>query len=134
MQRRCCMKKCDHSNQNDLKRLVNYSSLVLCLVHWCAGVTGVVAGIAALPGVQPKRANVILAGAVVIRELMRAGGYKTPTMRQIHQTKPTIGRQSPKMGAESAPKPSLLQSEVRCHRRYMTHTDRSLHAAFCSGR
>ena len=32
-------------------------------------------GIAALPGVQPKRAGVILAGAVVIRELMRAGGY-----------------------------------------------------------
>lgn len=28
--------------------------------------------IAALPGVQPKRAGVILAGAVVIRELMRA--------------------------------------------------------------
>lgn len=31
-----------------------------------------VAGIAALPGVQSKRAGVILAGAVVIRELMRA--------------------------------------------------------------
>lgn len=41
-----------------------------------------VAGIAALPGVQPKRANVILAGAVVIRELMRAGGYKTLTVSE----------------------------------------------------
>ena len=41
-----------------------------------------VAGIAALPGVQPKRAGVILAGAVVIRELMRAGGYKTLTVSE----------------------------------------------------
>ena len=31
---------------------------------------------------QPKRANVILAGAVVIRELMRAGGYKTLTVSE----------------------------------------------------
>ena len=41
-----------------------------------------VEGIAALPGVQPKRAGVILAGAVVIRELMRAGGYKTLTVSE----------------------------------------------------
>ena len=41
-----------------------------------------VAGIAALPGVQPKRAGVILAGAVVIRELMRAGGYDTLTVSE----------------------------------------------------
>ena len=41
-----------------------------------------VGGIAALPGVQPKRAGVILAGAVVIRELMRAGGYKTLTVSE----------------------------------------------------
>ena len=41
-----------------------------------------VAGIAALPGVQPKRAGVILAGAVVIRELMRAGGYETLTVSE----------------------------------------------------
>ena len=41
-----------------------------------------VAGIAALPGVQPKRAGVNLAGAVVIRELMRAGGYKTLTVSE----------------------------------------------------
>ena len=40
------------------------------------------AGIAALPGVQPKRAGVILAGAVVIRELMRAGGYDTLTVSE----------------------------------------------------
>lgn len=39
-------------------------------------------GIAALPGVQPKRVGVILAGAVVIRELMRAGGYKTLTVSE----------------------------------------------------
>ena len=41
-----------------------------------------VESIAALPGVQPKRANVILAGAVVIRELMRAGGCKTLTVSE----------------------------------------------------
>ena len=41
-----------------------------------------VAGIATLPGVQPKRAGVILAGAVVIRELMRAGGYDTLTVSE----------------------------------------------------
>lgn len=39
-------------------------------------------GIAALPGVQPKRAGVILAGAVVIRELMRAGGYDALTVSE----------------------------------------------------
>lgn len=39
-------------------------------------------GIATLPGVQPKRAGVILAGAVVIRELMRADGYKTLTVSE----------------------------------------------------
>ena len=41
-----------------------------------------VAGIAALPGVQSKRAGVILAGAVVIRELMRAGNYDTLTVSE----------------------------------------------------
>ena len=41
-----------------------------------------VEGIAALPGVQPKRAGVILAGAVVIRELMRAGGYDALTVSE----------------------------------------------------
>ena len=41
-----------------------------------------VEGIAALPGVQPKRAGVILAGAVVIRELMRAGGYQALTVSE----------------------------------------------------
>ena len=39
-------------------------------------------GIAALKGVQPKRAGVILAGAVVIRELMRAGGYAELTVSE----------------------------------------------------
>ena len=41
-----------------------------------------VESIAALPGVQPKRAGVILAGAVVIRELMRAGGYDALTVSE----------------------------------------------------
>ena len=41
-----------------------------------------VEGIAALPGVQPKRAGVILAGAIVIRELMRAGGYEALTVSE----------------------------------------------------
>ena len=41
-----------------------------------------VEGIAALPGVQSKRARVILAGAVVIRELMRAGNYDTLTVSE----------------------------------------------------
>lgn len=40
------------------------------------------AGIAALPGVQPKRAPVMLAGAVVIRELMRTGGYDALTVSE----------------------------------------------------
>ena len=35
-----------------------------------------------MPGVQPKRAGVILAGAVVIRELMRAGGYESLTVSE----------------------------------------------------
>lgn len=38
--------------------------------------------IAALPGIQPKRAPVILAGAVIIRELMRAGGYDRLTVSE----------------------------------------------------
>ena len=38
--------------------------------------------VAALKGVQPKRAGVILAGAVVIRELMRAGGYAELTVSE----------------------------------------------------
>ena len=39
-------------------------------------------GIATLPGIQPKRAPVILAGAVVIRELMTAGGYDRLTVSE----------------------------------------------------
>ena len=38
--------------------------------------------IAQLPGIQPKRAPVMLAGAVVIRELMRAGGYDELTVSE----------------------------------------------------
>lgn len=40
------------------------------------------AQIAELPGVQPKRAPVILAGAVVIRGLMRASGFDTLTVSE----------------------------------------------------
>ena len=45
-----------------------------------AGMT--VEQIAALPGIQAKRAPVILAGAVVIREAMRAGGYDSLTVSE----------------------------------------------------
>lgn len=38
--------------------------------------------VAALPGIQPKRAPVIFAGAVIVRELMRAGGYKRLTVSE----------------------------------------------------
>lgn len=38
--------------------------------------------IAALPGIQPKRAPVILAGALVVGELMRAGGYESLTVSE----------------------------------------------------
>ena len=39
-------------------------------------------GIAQLPGVQAKRAPVLLAGAVIIAELMRAGGYDELTVSE----------------------------------------------------
>lgn len=38
--------------------------------------------IAGLPGIQPKRAPVILAGSLVIGELMRAGGYDALTVSE----------------------------------------------------
>ncbi len=38
--------------------------------------------IATLPGIQPKRARVILAGALVIRSLMRTGGYTELTVSE----------------------------------------------------
>lgn len=41
-----------------------------------------VEGIAALPGVQPKRAGVILAGAVIVSELMRSGSYEKLTVSE----------------------------------------------------
>lgn len=40
------------------------------------------ASIAGLPGVQEKRASVLLGGAVIIRELMRAGGYEELTVSE----------------------------------------------------
>lgn len=42
----------------------------------------VVEQIAQLPGIQAKRAPVILAGAVIVRELMRAGGYGRLTVSE----------------------------------------------------
>lgn len=50
-----------------------------CIEHM-AGMTA--EQIAALPGIQAKRAPVILAGAVVIREAMRAGGYDSLTVSE----------------------------------------------------
>ena len=50
-----------------------------CIEHM-AGMA--VEQIAALPGIQAKRAPVILAGAVVIREAMRAGGYNSLTVSE----------------------------------------------------
>lgn len=41
-----------------------------------------VAEIARLKGIQPKRAHVMLAGAVIVRELMRAGGYQALTVSE----------------------------------------------------
>lgn len=41
-----------------------------------------VEGIRRLKGVQPKRAHVILAGAIVIRELMRVAGYERLTVSE----------------------------------------------------
>lgn len=38
--------------------------------------------VAAMPGIQPKRAPVILAGAVIIRELLRSGGYPELTVSE----------------------------------------------------
>lgn len=38
--------------------------------------------IAALPGIQAKRAPVILAGALIVRELMRSGGYDRLTVSE----------------------------------------------------
>ena len=38
--------------------------------------------VAALPGIQPKRAPVILGGAVIIRELMRSGGFTELTVSE----------------------------------------------------
>ncbi len=44
---------------------------------------GLVSGeIATLPGIQPKRARVILAGSLVIRALMRTGGYDRLTVSE----------------------------------------------------
>ena len=40
------------------------------------------AQIGALPGVQPERAHVLLAGSLVIRELMASGGYESLTVSE----------------------------------------------------
>jgi exopolyphosphatase/guanosine-5'-triphosphate,3'-diphosphate pyrophosphatase len=33
-----------------------------------------------VPGLKPRRADIIVAGAVVLEELMRSGGYRTLTV------------------------------------------------------
>lgn len=38
--------------------------------------------IAQLPGIQPKRAPVMLGGALIIREVLRAGGYRSLTVSE----------------------------------------------------
>lgn len=63
---------------------VHLHALTLADVQECidamAGLT--VEQIAQLPGVQAKRAPVLLGGAVIIRELMRAGGYRELTVSE----------------------------------------------------
>lgn len=49
-------------------------------IDWMRSLT--VEQIAQLPGIQAKRAPVILAGAIVVRELMRAGGYGRLTVSE----------------------------------------------------
>lgn len=65
-------------------RLVHLHDLTLDEVRGCiARMFGLpVSGIAGLPGIQPKRAPVILAGALIIRELMEAGGYDRLTVSE----------------------------------------------------
>lgn len=63
---------------------VHLHALALADVQECIDVmTGLTAEqIAQLPGVQAKRAPVLLGGAVIIRELMRAGGYRELTVSE----------------------------------------------------
>lgn len=65
-------------------KLVHLHELSRAHVEDCIGLMrGLTAEeIGRLPGVQPKRAPVILAGAVVIRELMAAGGYDSLTVSE----------------------------------------------------
>ena len=63
---------------------VHLRDLTLDEVRGCIGrmASLSVSGIAALPGIQPKRAPVILAGALIIRELMETGGYDRLTVSE----------------------------------------------------
>ncbi len=63
---------------------VHLHALALADVQECIdAMTGLTAErIARLPGVQAKRAPVLLGGAVIIRELMRAGGYRELTVSE----------------------------------------------------
>ena len=64
--------------------LVHLHDLTLDEVRGCIAQMSAlpVARIAELPGIQPKRAPVILAGALIIRELMEAGGYDCLTVSE----------------------------------------------------
>lgn len=65
-------------------RFVHLRDLTLAELEGCIARMGTldVEGIAALPGVQAKRAPVLLAGAVIVRELMRAGSYDRLTVSE----------------------------------------------------
>ena len=64
--------------------LVHLHDLTLDEVRDCIARMSVLPAerIAELPGIQPKRAPVILAGALIIRELMEAGGYDRLTVSE----------------------------------------------------
>lgn len=63
---------------------VHLHALTLADVQVCIDMMAALAveQIAELPGVQAKRAPVLLGGAVIIRELMRAGGYDELTVSE----------------------------------------------------
>lgn len=63
---------------------VHLRGLTIEQVEWCIERMGAlgVEQIAALPGIQEKRAPVILAGALIVRELMRSGGYDCLTVSE----------------------------------------------------
>lgn len=63
---------------------VHLHELTVAEVERCIDLMRVrsVAQIAQLPGIQAKRAPVMLGGAIIIREIMRAGGYEALTVSE----------------------------------------------------